>query len=66
MHVPYRAFKLGHPEIIDTFVKLNVVKIFPFLNPYLPEFSDPPIPKMYDPVLVTLIKMQHHPAAHPN
>ena len=40
MHVPYRAFKLGHPEIIDTFVKLNIVKIFPFLNPYLPEFSD--------------------------
>ena len=29
--------------MIDTFVKLivYVVKIFPFLNPYLPEFSDP-------------------------
>ena len=41
MHVAYIAFKRGHPEIIDTFVKLNVVKIFPFLNAYLPEFSDP-------------------------
>ena len=29
--------------MIDTFVKLivYVVKIFLFLNPYLPEFSDP-------------------------
>ena len=29
----------------DTLVKRNEVKIFPFLNPYLPEISDPPNPK---------------------
>ena len=62
--------------MIDTFVKLNVVKIIPFLNPYLPEFFDPQIPKMCDPILVTLLKMQPHyskssrenanPPAHPH
>ena len=31
--------------MIDTFVKLNVVKIVPFLNPYLPEFFDPQNPE---------------------
>ena len=29
----------------DTLVKRNEVKIFPFLNPYLPEISDPPNPE---------------------
>ena len=28
-------------ELIDTLVKLKEVKIFPFLNPYLPEFQIP-------------------------
>ena len=29
----------------DTLVKRNEVKILPFLNPYLPEISDPPNPE---------------------
>ena len=29
----------------DTFSKRNEVKIFPFLNPYLPEISDPSNPE---------------------
>ena len=37
----------------DTLVKRNEVKILPFLNPYLPEISDPPNPEMCDPILVT-------------
>ena len=32
-------------------------RIFLFLNPCLPEFSHPKIPKFYDPILVTLLKM---------
>ena len=28
---------------MNTLVKLNEVKIFPFLNPYLPQFSDSPM-----------------------
>ena len=35
MHLTYKAFQLGRPEI----------NIFLSLNPYLPEFSDPPLPK---------------------
>ena len=31
---------------IDSFVKLNVVKVFPLLNPYLPEFFVPQTLKM--------------------
>ena len=34
-------------EFIDTLVKLKEVKIFPFLNPYLPEFQIPQIPKIF-------------------
>ena len=30
---------------INTLVNLNEVEIFPFFNPYLPEFSDPLIPE---------------------
>ena len=30
---------------IDTLVNFNEVKIFPFLNPNLPEFFDPPNPE---------------------
>ena len=29
----------------DTLVKRNEVKTFSFLNPYLPEISDPPNPE---------------------
>ena len=65
-------------ELIDTLVKLKEVKIFPFLYPYLPEFQIPQIPKIFYPILVTLIIMQPHysqsshenmwphPAAHPH
>lgn len=35
------------------------------LNLYLPEISYPKILKMRDSILVTLLKMQSHPAAHP-
>ena len=31
-----------------------------FLIPYLPEYSHPQIPKICDPILVTLLKMQPH------
>ena len=27
MHLPYKAFKLGHPEVNDSLFKLNEVKI---------------------------------------
>ena len=30
---------------IDTVVKFNEVKIYAFLNPYLPEYFDPPNPE---------------------
>ena len=48
---------------IDTFIKRNVVKIFPVLNPlYLHELSNPQILKMHNHryILVTQIKMQPH------
>ena len=57
---------------IDTFVKLNVEHVlyshfcttvilyFNTQNPYLPEYSLPQIPKICDPILVTLLKMQPH------
>ena len=43
---------------IYTSIKLNEVKIFLFLNPFLPEFSDSPNAKMCDPIIKTLLKMQ--------
>ena len=51
----------------DTLVKLNEVKIFPpFMMPTYLNFLIPQTPKMCDSVLVTLMKMQPHPAAHPH
>ena len=52
MHLINKVFQLAWVILkwIDSLVKLNKVRIFPFLNPYLPEFSDPPIPKICDPV----------------
>ena len=48
-------------------VKLNEVKIFPlFMIPTYLDFLIPQTSKMCDPVLVTLMKMQPHPAAHPH
>ena len=42
-------------------VKLNNdVKVFPFLNPCLPEFSDRQNQKKCDPILVTVMGMQPH------
>ena len=43
MHLAYKVFfnKQVTRKGIDTLVKRNEVKIFPFLNPYLPEFSAP-------------------------
>ena len=51
----------------DTLVKLNEVKLFPpFMIPTYLNFLIPQTPKMCDSVLVTLMKMQPHPAAHPH
>ena len=51
----------------DTLVKLNEVKIFPpFMIPTYLNVLIPQTPKMCDSVLVTLMKMQPHPAAHPH
>ena len=40
MHLPYKAFHQVIAKWIDTLI--NEVKFLPFLNPYLPKFSDPP------------------------
>ena len=45
---------------IYTSIKLNEVKIFLYLNSFLPEFSDSPNAKMCDPIIKTLLKMQPH------
>ena len=51
----------------DTLVKLNEVKIFPpFMIPTYLNFLISQTPKMCDPVLVTLKKMQPHPTVHPH
>ena len=44
MHLAYKVFFNNQVtrKGIDTLVKRNEVKMFPFLNPYLPEFSAPP------------------------
>jgi len=62
MHVPYKSL-----------FKLNVVKIFPFLNPYLPQFSDPPNPENVrfhssnsNEIASPFVKMRPNPAAYPN
>jgi len=52
---------LGMLKWLYTFVKVNEVKIFPLLNPYLPEFSEFENPeRMCLPTLVPLLKMQPH------
>ena len=45
MHLPVKPLNKVILKGIDTLVKLNEVKIFPFLNSYLTEFSDPPNPE---------------------
>ena len=46
MYLLYKAFYWVILQWIDIFFKLSEVKtIFLFLNPYLPEFSDPPNPE---------------------
>ena len=57
----------------DTFVKMNIEHVlyshfctanrplfFNTQTPYFPEYSYPRIPKICDPILVTLLKMQPH------
>ena len=41
MHLPYKAFQLGHPEM-----NWNII---PLLNPYIPELSDPWNPENVQP-----------------
>ena len=41
-------------------LNLKRCKFFLFLNPYMLNFLTPKILKMFDPILVTLIKMQPH------
>ena len=46
--------------------KLNEYKYSgTFANRQYEELSHPKRPKMCDPILVTLLKMRPHPAAHP-
>ena len=45
MHLPVKPLNQVILKGIDTLVKFNEVKIFPFLNSYLPDFSDPPNPE---------------------
>ena len=57
--------------ICHTFLKLGVVKIFLFLNPYIPEFSNPQNPENVLPrssnsykIVNPVVKMRPNPAAH--
>ena len=60
MHIPYEGIELGHPKMNWHITKLDIVKIFPFLNPFLQylNFLTSNIQEVDDPTLVTLLKMQ--------
>ena len=55
MHIPYKGIELGHPKMNWHITKLDIVKIFPFLNPFLQylNFLTSNIQEVDDPTLVT-------------